>query len=828
MSMSGLSLRYVDVILPVPLPGTFTYTLPIEWQEQVMPGVRVVVQFGSHKVFAAIVKSVHDRAPSGYDVKPVLDVLDPQPVLAVRQLDFWTWISDYYLSTPGEVMAAALPVALRLQSETRISLHPDFNGDDSVLTDREYLVAEALEIQASLTLKEIGTILHLKNPMPVVRNLLSKGVVAAQEEVEERVKPRFIDFVVWGKACSTEEQIAECMARLEKRAARQLDVLLAFLQICREEEANEVEKAVLLKRSGVSSSVLSALLKQEVFEINKRRVDRVRPYDGPLIQPVELNPYQDQAILGIRQGFAEGKVVMLHGVTSSGKTEVYIHLIAEALREGKQVLYLLPEIALTMQLIGRLQKHFGDKMLVYHSRFNEQERVEVWNRLLDDNLNNLQGGRLVVGARSSVLLPFDKLGLIIVDEEHDSSYKQVDPGPRYHARDAAVVLAARQDARVLLGSATPSMESYFNALSGKYALVTLDKRHAGLEMPLVRIVDMKDARKRKQVQGHFSQALLDELRLNLEAGKQSILFQNRRGFAPSLECNLCSWSPRCVNCDVSLTYHKKNHELRCHYCGYVQSMPQRCAACGDQDLRMRGYGTERIEEELTLLFPEAKVARLDYDTTRSKSGYQNILTSFEEGAVDILIGTQMVTKGLDFDKVSLVGILNADALMGFPEFRAHERGFQLLAQVSGRAGRRDQGHVVVQSYNIHHPVLSYVLKHDFQGFYFHELNERHRFHYPPYHRLIEIRLKHKDERQLERMASQLVMALKKTFGNRVLGPTSPYVSRVRNYHLRHLMIKVEKSLAMSDVKKRLMTALDDYRRNPENRSLIVLVDVDPL
>lgn len=826
--MTGQALRFVDVILPVPLPGSFTYALPLEWHEQVMPGIRVVVQFGSHKVFAAVVRAVHDRAPSGYAVKPVLDVLDPRPVLAARQLDFWTWISDYYLSTPGDVMAAALPVALRLQSETRITLHPDFNGDHSALTDREYMVAEALEIQSSLTLKEIGTILQLKNPMPVVRNLLSKGVAAAQEEVEERVKPLFIDVIAFGEACATEEQTGAWMTRLEKRAARQLDILMAFLQICREGDVKEVEKAVLLKRAGASTTVLAAMVKQGVFAIHKRRVDRVRPYEGAMLPPVELNPHQVQALLEIRQGFAEGKVVMLHGVTSSGKTEVYIHLIAEALAEGRQVLYLLPEIALTMQLIGRLQKHFGDRMLVYHSRFNEQERVEVWNKLLDDNLNTIGSGRLVVGARSAVLLPFDKLGLVIVDEEHDHSYKQIDPAPRYHARDAAVVLAARQDARVLLGSATPSMESYFNALSGKYALVTLDKRHAGLEMPLVRIVDMKEARKRRQVQGHFSQSLLEELRMNLEAGKQSILFQNRRGFAPSLECNLCSWSPRCVNCDVSLTYHKKNNELRCHYCGYVQSMPQRCGACGDQDLRMRGYGTERIEEELKLMFPEARVARLDYDTTRSKSGYQTILSSFEEGAVDVLIGTQMVTKGLDFDKVSLVGILNADALMGFPEFRAHERGFQLLAQVSGRAGRRDQGHVVVQSYNVHHPVLSYVLRHDFQGFYFHELNERHRFHYPPYYRLIEVRLKHKDERQLERMASQLVVSLKKTFGNRVLGPTSPYVSRVRNYHLRHLLIKIEKTLVMGDVKKRLVTALEDYRKLPENRALIVLVDVDPL
>ncbi len=819
---------FVEVVLPLPLPETFTYAVPEAMVDKIIPGIRVVVQFGRQKVYSALVVNRHRNAPPGYEVKALLDVLDERPVITGFQMKLWKWIADYYLCTPGDIMAAALPSALRLQSESVIVKNEDFDGDASVLTDKEYMVYEALELQPELSLVEIGKILSLKFVMPLVRSMINKKAVIVREEVGERYKAKMVDLVSINEEVYTEESLAGLMNALEKKAPRQLDMLLAFLQITKDTGQKNVYKSLLLKKAGNSSAALQSLVKKGVLVISSKREDRVGLYTGPLSAPFELNTFQVQALKELKHADAEGKVSLLHGVTSSGKTELYIHLIMEQLAAGKQVLYLLPEIALTTQLIGRLQKHFGDRLLVYHSRFNEQERVEVWNKILEDNQLESSQGKLVIGARSAVFLPFAKLGLVIVDEEHDHSYKQVDPAPRYNARDVAVVMAGLQDAKIVLGTATPSLESYFNALSGKYALVTLDRRHAELEMPEVSMVDMRDARKRKQVKGHFSKALIDEMGFVLAGGEQTILFQNRRGFAPFIECNICSWTPLCVNCDVSLTYHKKKNVLQCHYCGYVQSLPSQCAACGDRDLRMKGFGTERIEEDLQLIFPEARIARLDYDTTRSKSSYHRIITSFEEGEVDILVGTQMVTKGLDFDKVQLVGILNADAILHYPEFRAHERGFQLLAQVSGRAGRRKHGKVIIQSYDVKNPVLSFVVNHDYKGFYMHELNERHKFSYPPYFRLIEIRLKHRDEKQLDRMSADLTAELKSVFGKRILGPTTPGVNRIRNFYLRHLMVKLEKSLVIKEVKVKLTKALDEFRKKPENRQLIIQVDVDPL
>ncbi|MBL7922809.1 MAG: primosomal protein N' [Bacteroidia bacterium] len=826
--MSAGTTWFADLILPLPLPELFTYGVPVEMKDNLVPGMRVVVQFGRQKVFAALVYECHNRPPEKYAVKEILSVLDDFPVVTDSQFRLWKWISDYYLCSMGEVMAAALPSALRLQSESIITRNPEFDGDTSVLTDREYLVFEALEMQQELRLKDISKILSLKHVLPVLRSMLNKRLIRVREEVEEKYKPRMIDVVSLNVNEFPEEKLGKLLDSLEKRAAKQLDLVMAVLQFTREEEVEEIPKSQLLKRSGSTAAALNALVRKGVLKVKKRQEDRIAAYTGSLIEPLVLNPYQEQSLKETKFAFEQGKVTLLHGVTSSGKTELYIHLIRDSLNQGKQVLYLLPEIALTTQLIGRLQKHFGDRLLVYHSRFNEQERVEVWNKLLEDNLNTEGRGRLVIGARSAVLLPLQKLGLVIVDEEHDHSYKQEDPAPRYNARDAAIVMAAQQDAAVLLGTATPSMESYFNALSGKYDLVTLDRRHADLEMPDVALVDMRDARKRKQLSGHFSHALLEELKGVLKEGQQAIIFQNRRGFAPYLECNTCAWTPVCNNCDVSLTYHKFKNELRCHYCGFMQGVPARCVQCGDQDIRMRGYGTERIEEELQSMLPGTRIARLDYDTTRSKSGYRDIITSFEEGEIDVLVGTQMVTKGLDFDRVQLVGILNADSILHYPEFRAHERGFQLLAQVSGRAGRRKHGKVLIQSHQVDNPVLAFVLRHAYKDFYMHELNERYKFFYPPYCRLIEIRLKHKDEKRIDKLSGELTLELKKMFAKRVLGPTIPYVSRVRNLYQRHLLIKLEKTLSISEVKKSLQLALAAFKQKPENRQLIIQVDVDPL
>ena len=819
---------FVNVILPLPLPDLFTYEVPEEIREGVSPGVRVVVQFGKQKVYSALVYECHHQAPQQYSVKEVLAVLDELPVVTHQQFKLWKWMSEYYQCAMGEVMLAALPSALRLESESKITRNPSFNHDTSTLTDHEYVVYEALEFKEELTLKEVSKILSLKYVLPVVRSLVNKNVLLVHEEVEERYKPRFVDLISLNEVDFPEDVLGDLMNKLEKKAPKQSDLILTFLHLSKELDAKSISKVLLIKKSGSNTTALNALLKKGVLLSEKKQEDRIQAYTGKLIPPLVLNPFQEQALLDTEMAFENGKVGLLHGVTSSGKTELYIHLIKKKLDEGKQVLYLLPEIALTTQLISRLQKHFGDRLLVYHSRFNEQERVEVWNKLLADNLTSESSSYMVIGARSSVFLPMEKLGLTIVDEEHDQSYKQVDPAPRYNARDAAIVMAAHQDASILLGTATPSMESYFNALSGKFDLITLDRRHAELEMPLVSIVNMKDARNRKQVSGNFSHALLDELKLILKEKQQAILFQNRRGFAPYLECNVCSWTPLCTNCDVSLTYHKFKNEIRCHYCGYVQAPPQKCLQCGDQDIRMKGFGTERIVEDLQLILPDANIARLDYDTTRSKSGYHQIITSFEEGKIDILVGTQMITKGLDFDRVQLVGVLNADSILHYPEFRAHERGFQLLSQVSGRAGRRMHGKVLIQAYHVDSPVLAYVLKHDFKGFYMHELAERHRFFYPPYCRLIEIRLKHRDEKKADQLSKELTTELKKMFSNRVLGPTIPYVNRVRNFYLRQLMIKLEKTISVNEVKKSLQSALEEFKKRPENRQLIIQVDVDPL
>ncbi len=820
---------YADVILPLALPELFTYAVPENLRDGIRRGQRVVVQFGRQRVYAALVFSLHNQPPSNYTTKEILSVIDDQPIVNDEQFRLWQWISDYYIALPGEVMSAALPSALRLQSESVIVPNEEFDGDASALTDREYLIYEALQLKPELTISDISKILSIKFVMPVLRNLVKKKVVLVLETLDDKYKPRYVEMVSLHPDMGNDDKAVEAViASIEKKAPKQVDLLLAFYQHTRELGQSDVVKSYLLKKAQVASSVLAALEKKKVLQVTSVQADRLPVYNGDVVPPKSLSPDQDQALTDIRQAFDNKKVTLLHGVTSSGKTELYIHLIEDKLRENKQVLYLLPEIALTTQIIRRLQRHFGNKLLVYHSRFNENERVEVWNKILDDNLSD-SSARIVIGARSSVFLPFSKLGLVIVDEEHDHSYKQDDPSPRYNGRDVAVVLANQQDADVLLGSATPCLESYFNALSGKYALVNLNKRHAGLEMPEVELVDLKRAVKRKEMNGNFSARLIERITEVLANGHQVILFQNRRGFAPFLECNACSWVPTCLNCDVSLTYHKIKNELRCHYCGYIASIPVKCGTCGEHDIRMRGFGTERIEEDLKILLPDAKIGRLDHDTTRSKMGYQRILGEFEEGNIDILVGTQMVTKGLDFDRVNLVGILNADSMLHFPDFRSYERGFQLMSQVSGRAGRKNQtGSVLLQTYDPGNWVLQHVIRHDFKGFYEKELVERYKFGFPPYTRLIELRLKHKDPYKIDKSADALTKELKKTFGKRVLGPTIPTVMRIRNYYLRTVLLKLEKTLSVADVKRKLTKSISDFKKIPDHQQLIVQIDVDPV
>lgn len=819
---------FADVILPLALPELFTYSVPEEYTEKIRPGQRVVVQFGKQRIYAALVKSVHSNPPVKYQVKMLMGLIDEEPVITPYQFRFWNWIADYYLCTLGEIMTAALPSALRLQSETRIIRNPGFEGDESAFTDREFLIWEALESKPELSIKEIESILGISHVMPVVKNLLSKNAVSVFEEMQDKYKPRFSDFITVNPEFIADEPAMKLlMDQLEKKAPRQLELLMAAYHLS-QDNVRGVPKTALLKKSGATAAVLKELIRKKILLSEKIRTDRIPAHNGEIIPPSELNSYQQQAYLEIKEAFTQDKTVLLHGITSSGKTEVYIRHIDEILKNGKQVLYLLPEIALTTQVIVRLNKFFGDKVLVYHSRYNDQERVEVWNKLLDNNLSEDEG-RIVIGARSALFLPFQKLGLVIVDEEHEPSFKQEDPAPRYNARDAAIMLAQQQNAHVILGSATPSMESYFNALSGKYTLVNIERRYAELELPSVFIVDLKDARKRKIINGNFSHVLIDHIHSALKDKQQVILFQNRRGFAPYLECAACSWVPVCVNCDVSLTYHKGLHLMKCHYCGYQTSPPSKCQACGDFDMKMKGYGTERIEEELTDLIPDAVVARLDYDTTRSKTAFHKILNDYSEGQIDILVGTQMITKGLDFSNVGLVGILNADSLMNYPDFRSHERAFQLLAQVSGRAGRKSgNSKVIIQSFNPSHVVLQHVLNHDYKSFYMHELNERYNFSYPPYFRLIEIRLKHKKEDFAEKASAEFAKILIGIFGKRIMGPVPPAVSRVRNLFIRHITIRIEKTLSTKDVKLKLMEAIRVFKSREENRALLIQVDVDPV
>lgn len=814
--------------MPLSLPGTFTYHVPVELQDQIMTGKRVIVQFGKQKIYTAIVKNISDVSFVNIDTKPVISILDDLPVVTNLQLDYWQWMVDYYLCTPGEILAAALPSALRLQSETTLLLHPEYKTNSSALSEREFYLVEALEKEKQLTVANVSKLLSLKQVMPVIKSLLLRNVILIEEELTERYKPRYATFVRMTAMAKDEQYMQELMPSLERKAPKQLDLLLNFIRLQQDDDRESIAQTYLLKKAKSSSSILQSLVKKGVFELLNEAVDRQNFTNEEVQPPFVLSADQQQAYLEVQGAFEEQKVVLLHGVTSSGKTEIYIHLLQEALLKGKQSLYLVPEIALTTQVINRLRKHFGNKLLVYHSRFNDQERVEVWNKVLDHQFKANNEGQVIIGARSAIFLPFSNLDLVIVDEEHDSSYKQSEPAPRYNARDSAVLLASMMKANVLLGSATPSLESYYNALAKKYFMVTLERRFGEMIMPEVTIIDVRDALKRKQMQSHFSTKLLDMMKSALAAGEQIILFQNRRGFAPVLECKNCSWVPHCINCDVSLTLHKQHGQLRCHYCGYSIIPPTSCNACGSNVLRMKGFGTEKVEEELQVLFPEHQIARLDHDTAKSKRSFHRLITDFENGDIDVLVGTQMVTKGLDFEKVSLVGILNADQLLNYPDFRAHERSFQLMEQVSGRAGRKHtSGKVAIQTYNPSNAILKFVLNHDFKSFYNHELIDRNKFDYPPYFRLIECTVKHKDEAEADRAAKVLARELTEVFGKRVLGPTHPNIGRIRNYYLRQVMIKLERKLSVKQVKQRLQKALDFFQKEPANRTVILHVDVDP-
>lgn len=819
-------MKYADVILPLPLENSYTYSIPADLEAAVTPGCRVIVHFGKKRYYTAIVMSVHERKPdSEFETKELYALLDATPVLRRPQLRFWQWIASYYLCKLGDVYKAALPSGLKLESETAVTYNEEFVAD-APLRPNEQTVLDAFCGVLKLTVSELEKKTGLRNVVPVVASLMARGAVEVSEELKRGFTPRMQTFIRLSAAYREEGKLQEVFAEF-KRARKQERLLVCFLDLSHTLNpalSRELSKKELLERSDCSSAILDGLLKRGILESYEKEVGRLQVPVCRLQPPAPLSPAQEQASDEIHEAFKTKEVCLLHGVTSSGKTEVYIHLIDQVLKMGRQVLFLLPEIAITTQITERLAKVFGDKLLVYHSKFSDNERVEVWNRLLHGS-----SPMLVLGVRSSLFLPFRDLGLIVVDEEHENTYKQQDPAPRYHARNAAIVLAGMHGAKVLLGSATPSIDSYFNATTGKYGLVELNTRYGDCLMPEIIPVDIKELRRKKIMKDTlFSPMLVQKVSEALVRGEQAILFQNRRGFAPMIECRSCGWVPHCVNCDVSLTYHKFRNELVCHYCGYKIQLPVQCPSCQSTELRTMGFGTEQVEEEIGTLFPSAKVERLDFDTARTRKAYERIIADFEKGKTQILIGTQMLSKGLDFGNVSVVGILNADSLMNFPDFRAHERAYQLMVQVSGRAGRRDKrGTVVLQTSQPEHPLIRMVQHFAYKEMVRLQLSERSMFRYPPYYRLIVIVLRSRNEQILQELSALYADNLRARLGERVLGPVTPPITFVQTLHIKKIILKIEIAAAIAPVREILDAVHTEMMRYLPFKQLLVHYDVDP-
>ncbi len=816
---------FVDVIIPVPIRNEFTYRVPFELNDNVFSGARVVVPFGRSKLVTGIITSVHENIPENYQARYIEHLLDDRPIVTPKQYTFWKWISNYYMAPIGDVMNAALPANFKLASETKIVLHPDSTIDYKFLTEREQEIVSALELREVLDLKEVSEIVGIKTIQPIIKALIDKKAIITKEALNDKFTPKTAVFVSITENFQNDDLLTELIRSMDeaKRKEKQVEALLSLLHH-RQDRNTPLLRKVLLD-DGVSQSSLNTLEKNGVIVQERLEISRFDEGHDEGEEFKVLAPSQLEALARIQDGFNEEKVTLLHGVTGSGKTEIYVQLIQEQLDMGKQVLFLLPEISLTTQLIQRLSRYFGEQIGVYHSKFNQNERVEIWNHVLNDNPDQF---RIILGARSSIFLPFQNLGLIIVDEEHESSFKQYDPSPRYNARDCAIVLGNLHKANVLLGSATPSMESYYNAKQDKYRLVELSDRFGGLLLPEILVANVRKERKQKSMQSHFTLFLVDHMREALNAGEQVILFQNRRGYTPMWMCEVCNWTPQCKNCDVSLTYHKQSNTLKCHYCGYATPPVGTCKACGSNRIKMIGFGTEKIEDDLSLLFPDKTIRRLDLDTTRSKNAYAQILGDFENRAIDILIGTQMVSKGLDFDNVNLVGILDADMLLNRADFRAFERSFQLMTQVAGRSGRRlKRGKVILQTGDPDHWVVQKVVDHDYINFYSSEIIERENFFYPPFFKVIQITLKHRDENILAAAAQELANKMKAVFKERVLGPEYPIVRRVNNLYLKRIMLKVERSAADKKVKERLQQIVDDFHSVPSNKSVRTVIDVDP-
>ncbi len=784
-------------------------------------GMRVAVPFGKSKIYTGIVYAVYKDQPPGYETKSIDQILDEAPVITSLQLKHWQWMASYYMCTLGEVIRAALPSAFLLESETIITLSSESVKDQTNLSDEEFVVFEALQHQSALHINDIRSILDRKNVVGILKQLLDKGVITVQEEVYEQYTPKLKRYIKLASSYTSEENLTALLDTLS-RAPKQRDVLMTLFML-NAQEKKPIDSVALQKKSNTTASVLKTLIDKGILEeyfIQKDRIEFSGDSDSEI---KKLNEAQNQAFSEIKEIFKKQDVSLLHGVTSSGKTEIYVRLIEEIISEGRQVLYMLPEIALTTQLITRLQQYFGERISVYHSRYSVNERVEVWNNVMDGK----EKAQIIIGARSSLFLPFKELGLIIVDEEHEPSFKQYNPSPRYHARDSAIVLGKLHNAKLLLGSATPSLESYHNAEVGKYGLTLLKKRFGNVLMPEIELVDIKEKHRKKQMTGHFSDRLLEEITETLSNGEQVILFQNRRGYSPVVECTTCGISPQCPNCDVSLTYHQFKNQLRCHYCGYHMAMQQSCAACGSETLDTKGFGTEQIETELKTLFPEHSIARMDQDTTKGKHAYGKLIEKLENMEIDILVGTQMLAKGLDFRNIGLVGVMNADNLLNFPDFRAHERSFQLLLQVAGRAGRTEKrGKVLIQTFNPNHQILQQVSVNDYLGMYKQQLEERYQYKYPPFFRTIKITLKDRNFQKMQKASVWYGQALEIKLKENVLGPEQPPVGRIRNLFITNILVKIPKQQSLSKTKDYINKVQRSFNAIKDFSSIKITIDVD--
>jgi len=812
---------FAEVILPLSLAKTFTYRVSETEYNYIKKGMRVAVPFGKSKIYTALVIDTHQNQPTLYDAKEIHQILDEKPIVTEVQIAHWQWIASYYMCAIGDVYRGAMPSALLLESETTITQKTDVFVDESLLSDDEYLIYQALQQQSSLKIQDIIAILNKKNIFPVIQKLIDKNVLVLQEEMQESYKPKLIRYIRLHAKYESNQGLSELLEKL-KSANKQKEIVLTFFQLTASEKKPVTVKK-LVESANSTSTTVKALIEKEIFEDYFIQEDRVNFFGNSKEEQLQLSEAQQKAFDGIKASFIQKEVCLLHGVTSSGKTEVYIKLIEEQLITGKQVLYLLPEIALTTQLVARLSSYFGNKVAVYHSKYNNNERLEVWKQVLQ----NSEKAQIVIGARSALFLPFHNLGFIIVDEEHEQTFKQVDPAPRYNARDASIVLANFHKAKVLLGSATPSIETYFNSKSDKYGLVQISERYGKVMMPEIELVDLKDKYFRKRMKGHFSDSLIEGIANALSLGEQVILFQNRRGYSPLLECMTCGHVPHCQQCDVSLTYHKHKNQLRCHYCGYSIAKPTHCHSCSSVDLTTKGFGTEQIQQELMELFPENKVGRMDQDTTRGKFGFEKIIDGFKNREVDILVGTQMLAKGLDFDNVSLVGIMNADNMLYHPDFRAFERSFQMMVQVSGRSGRSEkQGKVIIQTYNPNHNTIQHVTNNDYQGMYNEQLYDRQIYKYPPYFRIIKLTLKQRDFNKLKEGAMWLYQVMSLNLNMPVLGPEEPAISRIRNEYIRTIIIKIPQNVSVASTKKTIQKMLNSFDSVAQYRAIKVSVNVD--